>query len=174
MISRLEELEKRAPIREAGTQVSYGHHEVYREDEGAPPSPPRYPITEVSQTTAGDPAVAAAVLAAATGVGIEDETEPLGDQADLPLTPGRFLAVSGALGGFAALLCAVGKVPFFLIPIFVLTATCLPFVWLVLRRRKRLRNFGKQLPEYSEIFRRRCPLYSSQQSVAFSAFFMKI
>ena len=86
MISRLEELEKRAPIREAGTQVSYGHHAVYREDEGAPPSPPRYPITEVSQTTAGDPAVAAAVLAAATGVGIaEDDTEPLGDQADLPL-----------------------------------------------------------------------------------------
>ena len=76
------------------------------------------------------------------------------DQADLPLTPGRFLAVSGALGGFAALLCAVGKVPFFLIPIFVLTATCLPFVWLVLRRRKRLRNFGKQLPEALELISR--------------------
>ena len=69
------------------------------------------------------------------------------EQADTTLTPAQFFMISGGMavaGSIAA--AATGLNPAF-VPIFTVLTGILPLIWIVFRRRRRLRNFGKQLPD---------------------------
>ncbi len=76
------------------------------------------------------------------------------EQADTTLSPVQFLGISGvmALVGMFVPVFA-GLHPSIVLPMGVMLAM-LPFAWLLLRRRKRLRDFAKQLPEALELVSR--------------------
>jgi len=76
------------------------------------------------------------------------------EQADTSLTVGRLVAISAVL---AVAGCAVGVIIGIhaaLLPVVGLVLGSLPLVWVLLRRRKRLRVFGAQLPEALEMLSR--------------------
>jgi tight adherence protein B len=76
------------------------------------------------------------------------------EQADTTLTPARFFAISGALGAGGA------AIPIFLgggvavAPVLGIVCALLPLIWLVMRRRKRLKKFAAQLPDALELMSR--------------------
>jgi tight adherence protein B len=75
-------------------------------------------------------------------------------QADTSFTPAKFCVISGILGFAGALAAAAtGLNPGF-IPAFFILAALLPLFWLLMRRRRRLRKFGKQLPDALELIAR--------------------
>ncbi len=76
------------------------------------------------------------------------------EQADTSLTPAKFFAISAAMGfgGAFASACA-GLNPAFA-PAFAIVTGVLPLIWIVLRRRRRLRAFAKQLPDALELVAR--------------------
>jgi tight adherence protein B len=76
------------------------------------------------------------------------------DQADVSLTPQQFFLVSGVLtliGMFIPVIA--GLHPTIVLPMGLALAV-LPYVWLLLRRRKRFRKFAKQLPDALELVSR--------------------
>jgi len=76
------------------------------------------------------------------------------EQADVTITPGRFCGICGiiALGGAVAAVVA-GLHPG-LAPVAGGLAGLLPFVWLVMRRRRRFKAFARQLPDAMELVAR--------------------
>ena len=76
------------------------------------------------------------------------------EQADTTLTPAKFALISGvmAVAGMAASLAA-GLSPG-LAPVFGICAGCLPLLWLTMRRKRRLKKFGAQLPDALELISR--------------------
>lgn len=76
------------------------------------------------------------------------------EQADTNLTPTRFFAISGILGilgGFAATLSGF---PAIAAPMGAAAMGSLPLLWLIYRRRKRLKAFAVQLPDALELIAR--------------------
>jgi tight adherence protein B len=76
------------------------------------------------------------------------------DQADVSLTPQQFFVVSGALalvGMFIPVMA--GLHPSIVLPMGIALAV-LPYVWLLMRRRRRFRKFAKQLPDALELVSR--------------------
>lgn len=97
----------------------------------------------------------------------EDDDHPLGklmqnmpalrdylEQADVQMAPSKFgficLAAFGA--GFAS--CVITPVPIILAPIIATMFVSLPFGWLLMKRKRRLAKFGRQLPEALELLSR--------------------
>ncbi len=76
------------------------------------------------------------------------------EQADSPLTPSKFMVVSGVLAASGGGACMVAGMPMATAPFVGLTTGFLPFIWLFFRRKKRLKDFGKQLPEALELIGR--------------------
>ena len=76
------------------------------------------------------------------------------EQADTNLTPARFCAISGGLGLAGALVSLVSGLHVGVAPAMGIAAAMLPLVWLVMRRRRRLRKFAKQLPDALELIAR--------------------
>lgn len=76
------------------------------------------------------------------------------EQADSPISPSKFIIISGALAGGSALLCLVVRVPLAIIPPVAILFGALPLAWLWFRRSKRLAAFAKQLPEALELISR--------------------
>ena len=76
------------------------------------------------------------------------------EQADTTLSPTKFVAISAGLGFAASSAFAVAGVHTAFIPAMALLAGLLPTAWLLLRRRKRLRMFGAQLPDALELMSR--------------------
>ncbi|HEY2882210.1 MAG TPA: type II secretion system F family protein [Pirellulales bacterium] len=76
------------------------------------------------------------------------------EQANTTLSPSKFFAITAAMAiaGSAAAF-ATGLNPIF-VPIFTLLSGFLPLMWLLMRRRKRLRKFAKQLPDALELVAR--------------------
>lgn len=76
------------------------------------------------------------------------------DQADTSLKPTQFFAISGILGfaGFAA--SAYAGVNVAVAPALGGTAAILPLLWLILRRKQRLKKFAAQLPDALELIAR--------------------
>jgi tight adherence protein B len=76
------------------------------------------------------------------------------EQADTTLTPAKFCAISGGLaaaGMFVSLLAGLHAA---IAPVMGLLIGALPLAWLILRRRKRMRAFAKQLPDALELIAR--------------------
>ncbi len=86
------------------------------------------------------------------------------EQADTTLTVGK-LAVASLVLGLAGCAVAVAmKVPAALVPLAALAAGSLPAMWLLWRRKKRLKAFGAQLPDALEMMAR---ALRAGQSLAF-------
>jgi tight adherence protein B len=75
-------------------------------------------------------------------------------QADTSLTPAKFCVISGIMGVAGAVAAAATGLNPALIPVFLILAALLPLIWLTMRRRRRLRRFGKQLPDALELIAR--------------------
>ncbi len=76
-------------------------------------------------------------------------------QADVALDPSRFVLLSAGLATAAAAACVlVPAIPKFFAPVAAPVGGALPLLWALLRRRKRLRKFGQQMPEALELISR--------------------
>jgi tight adherence protein B len=76
------------------------------------------------------------------------------EQADTSLKPAHFVAISAALGltGFVASTFAGMQVA--LAPVMAISAAALPFIWLLFKRRQRLKKFAVQLSDALELISR--------------------
>ena len=81
-------------------------------------------------------------------------TQMLFEQADTTLTPTRFMAISGfmALGGFATTAYAGPLLA--VAPLGGIAFGALPLMWLIWRRKRRLKKFGAQMPDALELISR--------------------
>ncbi|QDT13687.1 type II secretion system F family protein [Planctomycetes bacterium K23_9] len=76
------------------------------------------------------------------------------DQADVKMPPAQFAFIILACFGAGFALCMISPVPVILAPILGATFALLPVGWLILKRKKRLNKFGKQMPEALELIGR--------------------
>lgn len=76
------------------------------------------------------------------------------DQGDVNITPSKFLIVTGGMALAAAAVCVAFRIhPALILPAALLMGA-LPLGWVYLKRRKRLRKFGQQLPDALELISR--------------------
>lgn len=77
------------------------------------------------------------------------------EQADVSLNASKFVLLSAGLAFVGAAVCLfTPAIPNFFAPIVAPIAGIGPLLWVVLRRRKRLRKFGQQMPEALELISR--------------------
>lgn len=76
------------------------------------------------------------------------------EQADVSLTTGKLAAISCVLGGFGVAICLVLQTHPAFLPLAGLGLGMLPLLWLVMRRRRRLKAFAVQLPEALDMLSR--------------------
>ncbi len=76
------------------------------------------------------------------------------EQADSSLTVPKFLAAGGVFGFGAALSGTLAGVPAAFAPLLFAPGAALPLLWLLLRRRRRLKAFAAQLPDALELMAR--------------------
>ncbi|HEX5444149.1 MAG TPA: type II secretion system F family protein [Pirellulales bacterium] len=76
------------------------------------------------------------------------------EQADTRLTPALFFAITGGLGATGSIVAAAAGIKVTLAPIMGVTAGSLPLVWLIWRRKRRLKRFSVQLPDALELISR--------------------
>jgi tight adherence protein B len=76
------------------------------------------------------------------------------EQAGSNVSPSKFLMISGGLAGAGTVVCLFSGLPYALAPLAGLILAALPFGWLFFKRKRRLANFGKQLPEALELIGR--------------------
>ncbi len=76
------------------------------------------------------------------------------DQADVQMAPSKFAFICLAAFGGGVASCVVTPVPVLLAPIIGLMFASIPFGWLMMKRKRRLAKFGKQLPEALELLSR--------------------
>lgn len=76
------------------------------------------------------------------------------EQADTKLTPAKFFAVSGGLAFGGMALPVLTGISIALGPVLAIVFGVLPLVWLIMRRRRRMRKFGAQLPDALELISR--------------------
>jgi len=76
------------------------------------------------------------------------------EQADLPLSQTAFLFISIASGTGPAVLCLLCGMPWWSAPLLGMPCSFLPWCWLLMRRRRRLQAFTRQLPDALELIGR--------------------
>jgi len=76
------------------------------------------------------------------------------DQADASLTVPKFVAVSIGVGAAGGVAFAFTGLPPAFVPVMIVGAAMLPLFWLFMRRKRRLKKFGSQLPEALELISR--------------------
>jgi tight adherence protein B len=76
------------------------------------------------------------------------------EQADVSLTMGKLLAISGVLAGAGVALAVTLQSPLAVVVLVALGLAALPIFWLLWRRRSRLKKFGVQLPDALEMLAR--------------------
>ena len=69
------------------------------------------------------------------------------EQAQSPLGPDKFLILTFGLFAGSLAACFASKLPTPVYPLIVLPLTVAPFIWLLLRRNRRFKKFGVDLPE---------------------------
>jgi len=75
-------------------------------------------------------------------------------QADTSLTATKFFIISAGLAFAGSVAGAATGISPLIVPVFTIFSGVLPLLWLVLRRRKRLKAFAKQLPDALELIAR--------------------
>jgi tight adherence protein B len=75
-------------------------------------------------------------------------------QADVDLTMGRFFITCGVFAACGAGLAVATAMKVYFVPIVAVSLGALPFMWLVMRRRRRLKKFQSQLPDALELIAR--------------------
>ena len=75
-------------------------------------------------------------------------------QADVNLTMGRFFITCGVFAACGAGLAVATAMKVYFVPIVAVSLGALPFLWLVMRRRRRLKKFQSQLPDALELIAR--------------------
>ena len=73
------------------------------------------------------------------------------EQAGSNVSPSKFLMISAGMGVAGTVVCFFSGAHFGLAPLAGLALAALPFGWLYFKRKRRLANFGKQLPEALEL-----------------------
>ncbi len=76
------------------------------------------------------------------------------EQANTSLQPPTFFAISAALGTLGATIAWYFGSPFGVLPVAALFMALLPLMWLLFRRRGRLKKFAAQLPDALELISR--------------------
>jgi len=76
------------------------------------------------------------------------------NQADVSMSVTKFVAVCGAVGFAAFLLSGFSGLHYAMAPAVGLVSSMLPVVWLMFRRKRRLKKFAAQLPEALELVAR--------------------
>jgi tight adherence protein B len=76
------------------------------------------------------------------------------EQADTTLTLPKLLVLCGAMGAGGIVLGGALRISFFFLPLTALMTGTLPFLWLLWRRKRRLKAFGVQLPDALEMLAR--------------------
>lgn len=76
------------------------------------------------------------------------------EQADIPLSPGKFVMISGGLFGVTTLVYCVTGLPLIFAPLIGIMFGVLPLGYAVMKRRRRKNKFAKQLPEALELIAR--------------------
>ena len=77
------------------------------------------------------------------------------EQADVPLDPSKFILLSAGLAAMGAAVCIiVPQVPNFCAPIAAPILGVLPLLYVVWRKKRRLKKFGAQMPESLELISR--------------------
>jgi tight adherence protein B len=76
------------------------------------------------------------------------------EQADVSISVSTFATFCGAFAAMGLLLPALGGLSMTLAPVMALFLGLLPVMWLLIRRKKRLKKFAAQLPEALELIAR--------------------
>jgi tight adherence protein B len=76
------------------------------------------------------------------------------EQADVSMTATRLLAISGGLGAMGFALALYLGIPPLIFPAAVAGMGCLPLVWLLMRRKRRLKAMAAQVPAAMEMLAR--------------------
>lgn len=76
------------------------------------------------------------------------------EQAGVKMSGSKFLTVCAIAGSIGGAICVVSPMPIYLAPLVALVFGGLPIVWLLLKRKKRLNEFSRQLPEALELLSR--------------------
>lgn len=76
------------------------------------------------------------------------------EQAESPIKPDAFFGISAGLAILGVAGAAIMHAPIPLFPIAALMSGCLPFLWLLWRRKSRFKAFARQLPDALELVAR--------------------
>jgi tight adherence protein B len=76
------------------------------------------------------------------------------EQADVKMSGTKFLTICMTAAFLGAAACLLTPLPKYLAPLLGLTTGGVPVVWLMLKRKKRLNEFSRQLPEALELLSR--------------------
>jgi len=76
------------------------------------------------------------------------------EQADTRLQPATYLAISGGTAAAGGLLVILSGLPYIVVPFVAIAFASLPFLYLLNRRKRRLKKFGTQLPDALELISR--------------------
>lgn len=76
------------------------------------------------------------------------------DQANTTLTPATFFGISAGLGVAGSVVSVASGIPLALMPVMAGFAGVLPLLWLMFRRRGRMKKFAKQLPDALDLIAR--------------------
>lgn len=76
------------------------------------------------------------------------------DQADIQMSPAKFALICIACFIFGIVICVITPVPVLLGPVVGLVLSGLPAGWMMMKRKKRLAKFGRQMPEALELLGR--------------------
>jgi tight adherence protein B len=82
------------------------------------------------------------------------DIELLLEQAASPLTVTQFMLVTAGMAFGGTVIALVGRAPFVLVPAATVVAAAVPLVWVRMRRRKRFKHFGSQMPDAMELLAR--------------------
>ena len=76
------------------------------------------------------------------------------EQADVNMTVGKFLAIVAGAGAVGIALPTAAGMPMKFAPIVAVVLCFMPFMWLIMKRKRRLNKFAAQLPEALELISR--------------------
>lgn len=76
------------------------------------------------------------------------------DQANVDMSGAKFLTICVSCAAVGAVICLATPTPKYLLPVFAIIGGALPLLWLLQKRKKRIKRFNEQLPEALELLSR--------------------